>query len=127
MAGVLVQLDRNGKLTMRAAKKPPAALIDHLCEHAKEIAAMLKTKAAAERAEARLTVDAKAKASGPRGRRAAIGFGICDRCGRPPTKGDELIAEGLTMMVHEKCYRGRGGPRPRSPPVDELVPVGRKR
>ena len=141
-AGVVVQLDRNGKLVMRAAKKPPAALIEHLREHARDIAAFLKTKAAAERAEARLTVDAKAKASGPGGGRAAIGFGICDRCGRPPTKGNELIAEGLTMTVHEKCWKGRGGRKPRyrpktggdgaslnegtSPPVAELVPVGRK-
>jgi hypothetical protein len=140
---VEVHLDRNGKLVMRAAKKPPAALIEHLREHAWDIVAFLKAKAAAERAEARLTVDAKAKASGPGGGRAAIGFGICDRCGRPPTKGNELIAEGLKMTVHEKCWKGRGGRKPRhrpktggdgaslnkemSPKAAELVPVGRKR
>jgi hypothetical protein len=76
----MVQLDRNVRLVMRAAKKPPAALIEHLREHARDIAAFLRTKAAAERAEARLTVDAKANAAGPGGRRASIGFGICDRC-----------------------------------------------
>jgi hypothetical protein len=143
MAGIVVRLDRNGKLVMRAAKKPPAALIEHLREHARDIAVFLKTKAAAERAEARLTVDAKVNASGPGGGRAAIGFGICDRCGKPPTQGNELIAEGPTMTVHEKCYRGRGRGRPRYQPktggdgaslneqtslaVAELVPVGRKR
>jgi hypothetical protein len=107
MAGIVVRLDRNGKLVMRAAKKPAAALIEHLREHA----AFLEAKAAAERAEARLTVDAKANASGPGGGRAAIGFGICHRCGKPPTKGNELIAEGSTMTVHERCYWGRGRPR----------------
>jgi hypothetical protein len=109
-------MDRDGKLAMRAAKKPPAALIEHLREHARDIAEFLETKAAAERAEARLTVDAKANASGPGNRRAAIGFGICDRCGKPPTKGNELIAEGLTMTVHEKCWKGRGRECPRYRP-----------
>jgi hypothetical protein len=104
-----VQLDRNGKLVMRAAKKPPTtALIEHLSEHARDIAAFLKATAAAERAEARLTVDAKANASGRGGGRAAIGFGTCHRCGKPPTKGNELIAEDSTMTVHEKYYRGPG-------------------
>ncbi len=94
---------------MRASKKPPATLIEHLREHAREIAAYLKRKSTAERAEARLTVDAKANASGPGGGRASIEFGMCNRYGRPPIKGNELIAEGLTMVAHEKCYRGRGG------------------
>jgi hypothetical protein len=140
-AGVVVQLDSNGKVVMRASKKPPAALIEHLREHARDIAAHLERKSTAERAEARLTIDAKASGSG--GRRAAIEFGICDRCSKPPTKDNELIGEGLTMVVHEKCYRGRGGQRPKyrpqeggdgasldqgtSSPVADLVPVGRKR
>jgi hypothetical protein len=138
-AGVQVRLDRNGKLVMRAARKPPPALIEHLVEHAKEISEPLKRKAAAERAEARLTLHAKTT---PSVSPAAIGFGICDRCGKPPTTGNELIAEGLTMTVHEKCYKGRGGRKPRFRPKtggdgavsdrdnllvpdnrDELVPV----
>lgn len=50
-AGVLVQLDCNGKLVMRASKKPSAALIEHLREHARDLASFLKAKAGAERAE----------------------------------------------------------------------------
>jgi hypothetical protein len=33
-----------------------------------------------------------------------------------PVIGNELIAEGLTMVVHEKCYRGRGGRKARYRP-----------
>jgi hypothetical protein len=141
-AGILIELDANGDLRLRATNQPPQAMVQHLREHKRELVAFLRAKAVAGCAEARLTVDAKAKASGPGDGRAASGFGICDRCGRPPTKGNELIAQGLTMTVHEKCWKGRGGRKPRhrpktggdgaaldeetSPTAAELVPVGRK-
>jgi hypothetical protein len=114
--GIIIELDAAGNLRLRAPSEPPPAMVQHLREHKRELTKFLKAKAATDRAEVRQAINAKAKVLKPGSGRARVGFGVCDRCGKPPTEGNELIAEGLDMSVHEKCWKGRGGRKPRFRP-----------
>jgi hypothetical protein len=53
-AGILIELDANGDLRLRAPNEPPQAMVQHLREHKRELVAFLGAKAVAEEGERRM-------------------------------------------------------------------------
>ena len=53
-AGILIELDENGDLRLRAPNEPPQAMVQHFREHKRELVEFLKAKAAAEEGERRM-------------------------------------------------------------------------
>jgi len=79
--GIVIELDGGGNLRLRAPNKPPQAMVQHLREHKRELIEFLKAKAAADRAEVREAINAKAKVLKAGCGRARVGFGVCDGAG----------------------------------------------
>ena len=106
-AGILIELEENGDLRLRAPNEPPQAMVQHLREHKRELVEFLKAKAAAEDLERRMVASRQKRISR---RGAATILYLHGNGGHIGYRGDRVrpfIDAGFGVLLVE--YRGYGG------------------